>query len=170
MYRTLNIPARYLQGILFFRLMSPGESHMEEELSKDEIFLNKIRDYVIRNISSEEFSLEALIHEIGYSRSQVHKKLKKITGKSLSVFVREIRLEEALKLLRAKAGTASEIAYRTGFSSPAYFNQCFNDYYGITPGEVGKQGSQNKKPVSITRKIKGSSITNGSVAWKDSQN
>ena len=127
--------------------MSPGESHKEEELSKDEIFINKIRYYVIRNISSEEFSLEALVLELGYGRSQVHKKLKKITGKSLSIFVREIRLEEALKLLKAKAGTASDIAYRTGFSSPAYFNQCFNDYFGITPGEASKQEIQ--KPESL---------------------
>ncbi len=163
MYRTFNIPVRYLQGILFFRLMSLGESHNEEVLSKDEIFLNKIRDYVIRNISSEKFSLEALVLELGYSRSQVHKKLKKITGKSLSVFVREIRLEEALKLLKAKAGTASEIAYRTGFSSPAYFNQCFNDYFGITPGEASKQEIQKQESLKAGSKKGSSSIA---IKWK----
>ena len=143
--------------------MSPGESHKEEELSKDEIFLNKIRDYVIINISSEGFSLEALVLELGYSRSQVHKKLKKITGKSLSVFVREIRLEEALKLLKAKAGTASDIAYRTGFSSPAYFNQCFNDYFGITPGEASKQEIQ--KPESLKAGSKKGSFSIP-IKWK----
>ncbi|MFO7851085.1 MAG: tetratricopeptide repeat protein [Bacteroidota bacterium] len=143
--------------------MTPGESHKAEELSRDEIFLNKIRDYVIRNISSEAFSLEALVLELGYSRSQVHKKLKKITGKSLSAFVREIRLEEALKLLRAKAGTASEIAYRTGFSSPAYFSQCFNNYFGFTPGEAVKKEVQ--KPDSLKPGSKHGSFSKP-IKWK----
>lgn len=119
--------------------MSPAESHREKETSMDEVFLNRIREYVLDNISNEEFSLESLSSEIGYSRSQIHRKLKRITGKSLSTFVREIRLGEALRLIKINAGTVSDIAYRTGFSSPAYFNKCFSDYYGITPGEAGKQ-------------------------------
>ncbi len=127
--------------------MSPAESHRAKEISMDEVFLKRIREYVLDNISSEEFSLESLSSAIGYSRSQIHRKLKRITGKSLSTFVREIRLGEALRLLKIKAGTVSDIAYRTGFSSPAYFSKCYTDYYGITPGEVGKQ--EIKKPESL---------------------
>ena len=139
--------------------MSPGESHRAKEISMDEVFLKRIKEYVLDNISSEEFSLEALSSEIGYSRSQIHRKLKRITGKSLSTFVREIRLEEANRLLRIKAGTVSDIAYRTGFSSPAYFNKCFSDYFGITPGEASKNGKQIKMPVNITGKKKPASKT-----------
>lgn len=136
-----------------------SQSNIGEELSRDQVFLSRIRDYVLKNISSEEFSFESLSSEIGYSRSQIHRKLKKITGKSLSAFVREIRLEEALRLLKADTGTAAEIAYRAGFSSPAYFNKCFTDYYGITPGEAGKQiiQMQNKlpeKPYSFWQELK----------------
>ncbi len=36
-------------------------------------------------------------------------------------------------------GTASEIAYKVGFNSPAYFTKCFHDYFGFTPGEVSKK-------------------------------
>ena len=128
--------------------MSPGESHSAKEISMDDVFLNRIREYVLDNISNEEFSLESLSSEIGYSRSQIHRKLKRITGKSLSAFVKEIRLDEALRLLKIKAGTVSDIAYRTGFSSPAYFNKCFTDYYGVTPGEVGKQVIQMQNKIT----------------------
>jgi len=139
--------------------MSAKQSNIGEELSMDEVFLNNIRDYVLRNISSEEFSLESLSSEIGYSRSQIHRKLKRITGKSLSTFVREFRLEEANRLLKIKAGTVSDIAYRTGFSSPAYFNKCFTDHYGITPGEAWKQDIQKRsnipeKPYSLWQELK----------------
>ncbi len=134
--------------------MYPDQQNKKEELSRDEFFLSRIKDYVLRNISREDFSYESLSSEIGYSRSQIHRKLKKITGKPLSVLVKEIRLEEAMRLLKADAGTAAEIAYRTGFSTPAYFNKCFNDYFGITPGEVSKQGTQDIRPVNVTGKNK----------------
>jgi len=143
--------------------MSPAESHRTKEISMDEIFLKRIKDYVLKNISSEEFSFESLSSEIAYSRSQINRKLKKITGKSLSVFVREIRLEEALRLLKANAGTASDIAYLTGFGSPAYFNKCFHNYFGITPGEVRKQDILKARPFTKVEKAKAFISTN---AWK----
>jgi serine/threonine-protein kinase len=49
-----------------------------------------------------------------------------------------VRLQRAHELLQQNAGTASEVAYRTGFSSPAYFNHCFHQHFGHSPGEVRK--------------------------------
>ena len=141
--------------------MSTEESNKAKELSMDEVFLGRIKDYVLRNISRDQFSFELLSSEIGYSRSQINRKLKKITDKSLSTFVREIRLEEAFKLLKARAGTASDIAYRTGFSSPAYFNQCFHSYFGITPGEVSKQKGLTKGADPKAEKTKKIIVENG---------
>ncbi|MCK5369857.1 MAG: helix-turn-helix transcriptional regulator, partial [Cyclobacteriaceae bacterium] len=60
------------------------------------------------------------------SRSQIHRKLNKINGKSITKFIREIRLEEAHQLLEDEVATAAEIAYQVGFSSPTYFNTCFH--------------------------------------------
>ena len=50
-------------------------------------------------------------------------------------------MSEAMKMLRADAGTTSEISYRVGFTSPSYFNKCFHDFYGYSPGEVKKRNA-----------------------------
>ncbi|MCK5277204.1 MAG: helix-turn-helix transcriptional regulator, partial [Cyclobacteriaceae bacterium] len=96
-----------------------------KELSMDNAFLQKLTSAVFTNLNNEQFGAEELAKEIGLSRSQIHRKLQKINGKSITQFIREIRLEEAHRLLEEEVGTASEISYKVGFSSPTYFNTCF---------------------------------------------
>ncbi|MDX2444699.1 MAG: helix-turn-helix domain-containing protein [Bacteroidales bacterium] len=115
------------------------------EPSMDEAFLQKLEEVVFQNLSNEHFGINDLVKEVGLSRSQIHRKLKKINGKSITQFIRELRLEEAYTLLNGKVGTAAEIAYRVGFNSPTYFNKCFHEYFGITPGEVGKKAVNKTK-------------------------
>ena len=99
-------------------------------------FIPKLRQIVLDNLKEEQFSVEDLATEYGLSRSQLHKKLKKSIGKSVSQFIREVRLDEGLKLLRENDLTVSEVAYEVGFASPTYFNTCFKNYLGYSPGEV----------------------------------
>ncbi len=104
--------------------------------SVDEVFLGKVMEVVEINIQNEHFSIEALAEAVNLSRSQLHKKLKALTDMSPSVFVRTMRLHRAKSFLEQKAGTAAEISYLVGFSSPAYFSKCFKDEFGVSPGEV----------------------------------
>ena len=123
----------------------------------DEAFLQKLEEVVFQNLSNEHFGINDLVKEVGLSRSQIHRKLKKINGKSITQFIRELRLEEAYTLLNGKVGTAAEIAYRVGFNSPTYFNKCFHEYFGITPGEVGKKAvNKTKKSEQQLKKTSGS--------------
>jgi AraC-like DNA-binding protein len=72
---------------------------------------------------------------LGYSKSQLYRKMTTLTGQSPNTFIKEYRLKEALKLLNKKAGNISEIAFETGFSSPSYFSRCFQKRYGHFPSE-----------------------------------
>ncbi len=90
------------------------------------------------NISNANFSVSQLANEMGMSRSNLYHKVYAIKKKSISQFIREIRLEKAMKLLRNKAGNISEIAYETGFGSPAYFTRCFHEFYGFSPGQMAQ--------------------------------
>ncbi|KAA3619067.1 MAG: helix-turn-helix domain-containing protein [Flavobacterium sp.] len=65
--------------------------------------------------------------------------MKSATGQSVSQVIREIRLDEALKILQKEEMTASEVAYKVGFNSPTYFNTCFHAYFGYPPGEAQLQ-------------------------------
>src|SRR5210317_1682826 len=98
-------------------------------------FISKVKETILSNIQNEKFGVSELASELNLSRSQLLRKIKSATGKSANQLIREIRLEEAAKMLLNTDITASEVSFKTGFSSPSYFNKCFLDYYGLTPGE-----------------------------------
>jgi len=115
---------------------------MNYEKSVDQIFVSRLTDYILSNLEKEHFGAEELSQAVGQSRSTIHRKLKASTQKSLSRFICELRLNKAYEMLINHAGTASEIAYKVGFSSPAYFSKCFHNYFGFPPGEL-KKGSHD---------------------------
>ena len=109
---------------------------MSESLSMDQSFIKKLTDIVLANLANENFGVKELAKATGMSRSSIHRKVISITRHSASQFIREIRLKSALELLQQNAGNASEIAFKVGFNSPAYFTKCFHEYYGFPPREV----------------------------------
>lgn len=107
--------------------------------SQDDALLQRLTRIVLANLSNEQFGVSTLAEDIGISRSHLHRKLKKLNGQSISQFIRNIRLEEAHKLLIADAANISEIAYQVGFNTPSYFHKCFVDRYGYSPSEARQQ-------------------------------
>jgi DNA-binding response OmpR family regulator len=103
--------------------------------SLDEKFMKKVLAVVEEHISEEEFSIEVFGKEVGISRMQIHRKLKALTGKSASHYIRSVKLFRAKEMIGEHEATISEIAYSLGFSSPAYFTRCFKDEYGYPPRE-----------------------------------
>lgn len=90
----------------------------------------------MEHLHDEDFHVNDLCKIMGKSRSHIHRILKRLTGKSITQYIREMRLEEAYKLLQKEDRTISEVAYEVGFGSPSYFNSCFKQYYGVPPGEA----------------------------------
>lgn len=100
---------------------------------KDEKFLNLLMDYTEREWSNASLNIDDFSKCLGYSKSQLYRKMISITGKSPNSFIKEYRLNKALQLLNKKRKNISEIAYITGFNSPAYFSKCFQHTFGILP-------------------------------------
>ncbi|MBV6443236.1 MAG: Sensor histidine kinase RcsC [Saprospiraceae bacterium] len=105
----------------------PPEADMEDA------FLQKLRGVVEANLSDADFEMPQLERALAMSRSQIFRKVKALTGKSPSLFIRSIRLANARKLLRTTTLTISEVAYDTGFSSPQYFSDSFFEEFGERP-------------------------------------
>ncbi len=106
------------------------------ESSGDNTFLVKLREHVKENLNNEQFGVDSLAQAVGMSRSSLHRKLNKAIGISTSQFIREYRLKRSLEILKEENVTASEVAYRVGFSSATYFSTSFHKFYGYTPGEA----------------------------------
>lgn len=112
---------------------------MTELLTSDQLFIRRLREIVEANLSREDFDVEELARQAQMSRSAIHRRLKNLVNLNASQFIREVRLQKAQEMLRDGFITASEVAFKVGFGSPAYFSKCFHEYYGYTPGEERKR-------------------------------
>lgn len=101
-----------------------------------ETLIDGLTKEIESNLNNDQFGVHSLAKAVGMSRSSLHRKLEKLQGVSTSRFIREYRLQRALEILKQEEVTASEVAYRVGFSSATYFNTCFHKFHGYTPGEV----------------------------------
>ena len=110
-------------------------SEPEKVESIDDTFLRKFAEQIEAVYADPEYNVEKLSETLGLSRGHLHRKIKELTGTAPVEFLRTYRLNKATQLLRQNAYTVSEVAYRTGFSSPAYFSKCFKAVYGVTPTE-----------------------------------
>ncbi|WP_372772061.1 two-component regulator propeller domain-containing protein [Mangrovibacterium sp.] len=103
--------------------------------SLDNFFLNRVRTIVESNIEDENFDVETLASELMISRSQLHRKIKSLSGTTTTDFVNLIRIKKAVEFIENENQQYNEVAFRVGFNSPSYFNKCFKKVYGITPKE-----------------------------------
>lgn len=107
----------------------------EKVENMDDLFLRKFVARIEEVYSDSEFNIEKLSDTLGLSRGHLHRKIKELTGTTPVDFLRNYRLGKAAQLLKQKQYSISEIAYQTGFSSPAYFSKCFKVVYNMTPSE-----------------------------------
>ena len=102
-------------------------------------FIEQAQSLILENISNEQFGVSELADLMSMSRSNLLRKIKKQTQLSASQFIREVRLQKGMKMLKETELTVSEISYEVGFSNTSYFIKCFRDYYGCSPGEARKK-------------------------------
>jgi len=114
---------------------------MNKLFSMDFAFTTKLNEIIHANLENEHFGVKELAREIGMSRFNLNRKLHFLYRKTISQYIREVRLQRAMEMLQQESLTAAEVAFKVGFSSPAYFSTCFSEYYGYPPGEAKKRGS-----------------------------
>ena len=132
-----KIRKHYQENLL---LPNTGENKISQ---LDSSFLKRCNKIIDKNIQNTEYGVEELSNEVGLSRVHVYRKIKHLTGLSVSEFIRNTKLNKAAILLRESGKSIAEIAYETGFSSPSYFSKSFKDYYKISPSEFNQNSASN---------------------------
>ena len=112
---------------------------------EDELLLNKIIKFIEDNIDDESMNPDSLADFIGESKAGLYRKLKDLTEKTPSEFVRTIRLEYAASLLKTTKLTVTEIMYKSGFSNKSYFYREFAKLYNTSPKEYRNKQTEEKK-------------------------
>jgi len=113
-----------------------GKVH-QKELTREDTFLQKIVSKLLNHLDDECYSIDDLAQELQISRSQLYRKIKALTNLSTSIYIRNIRLKQAQKLLLQNKYPISEVAYMVGFKSPAYFSQAYKALFGYAPNQEG---------------------------------
>ena len=109
-----------------------------EVKGNDEQLMERIMKAVNKNLSNSDFNVDMLTQEVGISRAQLHRKMKEMTGISTSEFIRNIRLEQAARLLKEQKVNITQVAYAVGFSNLAHFSTIFRKHFGVTPTEYAE--------------------------------
>ncbi len=99
-----------------------------------DLFLKKVDQYLLNNIEKTDITVEDFLEHLGVSRTQLHRKIKSTTGKSINQYTREYRLQYAWELIQKEPSlSVAEISYASGFNSPSYFSGKFKEYFQKSP-------------------------------------
>ena len=106
-----------------------------EVRGNDEQLMDRIIKSINDHISDSDFGVEAICQDAGISRAHLHRKMKEMTGIPVSEFIRNIRMEQAARLLREQKLNITQVAYTVGYSSLPYFSAVFRKHFGQSPRE-----------------------------------
>lgn len=118
-----------------------GAAQQEERVENiqvkgnDDALMERVMKCINANMSDPNFNIDTLASEVGISRAQLHRRMKEITGISSGKFLRNLRMEQAARLLREGKVNISQIAYKVGYADQAHFSTAFKTHYGMSPSE-----------------------------------
>ncbi len=101
--------------------------------------MERIMKCINQNLSDPDFNVESLIKEVGISRAHLHRKMKEITGISTGEFIRNLRLEQAARLIKEGTVNVTQVAYAVGFNNQAHFSTVFKKHFGVPPSEYAEK-------------------------------
>jgi ligand-binding sensor domain-containing protein/signal transduction histidine kinase/CheY-like chemotaxis protein/AraC-like DNA-binding protein len=110
-----------------------------ETASPDEKFLNKLMLLIEEHMEDPDFNVGSLVEDIGMSQTVLYKKIKALTGLSITDFIKSQRLKRAAQLLSEDKMNISEVAYSVGFNDRKYFSKEFRKQFGVAPSEYDKK-------------------------------
>ena len=126
---------RRLKGKFSGALKQDDKVEKIEVKGNDEELMERIMKVVNENMSDSDFNVEKMCDEVGVSRTQLHRKLKEMTGVPTSEFLRNIRLNEAARLIREHKINITQVSYMVGFANNSHFSTAFKKYFGMSPTE-----------------------------------
>lgn len=130
---------RKLKGSLTVKPLQEEAINKEKVVGNDDKLMERIVKTVHEHLSDPDYNVEQLADDVGLSRSQLHRRMKEMTGVATGKFVRDMRLKEAAHLLKLGTLNVSQVAYRVGFVDQAHFSTVFKKYYGVSPSDYGKE-------------------------------
>ena len=106
-----------------------------EVKGNDDALMERIMRSVNAKMSDPDYNIDTLASDVGISRAQLHRKMKEMTGISSGKFLRNLRMEQAARLLREGKINISQVADKVGYMDQAHFSIAFKSHFGMSPSE-----------------------------------
>jgi DNA-binding response OmpR family regulator len=123
--------------------MEPLVPTEDKDIKIEDAFITKLNEVLLENLEDDGFGIAELCDALHLGRTQLHNKIKALTDKSTTVYVRSFRIKQSISLLRSPDMNISEVAYAVGFKDPKYYTKLFKAEHGVTPSEWVKQTAQS---------------------------
>lgn len=116
----------------------PTASEIALDTDTENTFITKAIILVEQNLDNSSFGIDTMVDELNMSRSSLFRKIKSLTGLSLSAFIRSIRLKKAAHLILTSDLNLSQISYEVGFNDYKYFKTSFKKQFKCLPSKYSE--------------------------------
>jgi signal transduction histidine kinase/DNA-binding response OmpR family regulator len=141
-----KLKAFYLRKVKF-----QPDTDVEAAENLDEVFLNKAIELVNSNLQNENLGIEMMVDHLFMSQSTLFRKIKSLTGLSITGFIRALRIKKAAQLILQSNMKMSDVAFEVGFNDYKYFKKSFQQQFGCLPSEYReKQAEDLRKGSHLT--------------------
>lgn len=110
----------------------------------NDALMERVMNYMNEHLADPDLNVEKLTADVGISRAQLHRKLKEIAGVSAGEFIRNLRLEQAARLIEEGQINITQVAYSVGFNNQTHFSTVFKKHYGMSPSEYAETKRNEK--------------------------
>ena len=110
----------------------------------NDALMDRVMKYMNEHLADPDLNVEKLTEDVGISRAQLHRKLKEIAGVSAGEFIRNLRLEQAARLIEEGQINITQVAYSVGFNNQTHFSTVFKKHYGMSPSEYAETKRNEK--------------------------
>jgi signal transduction histidine kinase/DNA-binding response OmpR family regulator len=120
------------------RYSSVGNLDLREDsnFEFEDQFMHKVREIMTANISNESLDIQQLCDSLNMSRTQLYRKFRSLTNRTVTHYLRSLRLSRAMELLSARNVSVAEAAFRTGFRNVSHFSRVFTGEFGVNPSDI----------------------------------
>ena len=117
------------------RYASVGHLDLQEErdFHIEDAFMRKVREIMLAHLANENLDIQYICDQMSMSRTQLYRKFRSLTNRTVTEYLRSLRLHRAQEILTGHRLTVAEAAYKTGFRNVSHFSRVYKREFGVNP-------------------------------------